>query len=175
MLNKIQVVRKTQADQQDAIALLLGCHERIRHFTQVALKIAESPDSPDRTDAARAVLRYFQIALPLHEADENDSVYPRLRERLPAGTFAEANTAMVRQHTEIDGVVGELIPEWQSIAEQTKRDAGSALYETTERLQGLWDEHLALEEQKIFPAMRKYLTGDDLESIRSEMRGRRES
>ncbi len=174
-MNSIQIGSKPQGESEDAISLLLGCHDRIRHFTSIALRIAQHANAPasDRADAARSVLRYFQIALPLHEADENESIYPRLHQRLPAGALAEANENMVRQHGEIDRVIAELIPMWQSTVEGAK--PAPALFSTTERLQSLWDTHLALEEEKVLPAMRKYLTGEDLESIRAEMRARRET
>ena len=177
MLSKIQTRPTLASEPEDAISLLLGCHQRIRHFTEVALRLARNPHAPvsDRVEAARSVLRYFQIALPLHEADENESVYPRLRERLASGELCEANEAMVRQHTEIDGVVAELIPLWQYVVEEDEALLNSHLLALTERLQQLWDIHLSLEEEQVLPALREYLTQEDLHSIRSEMTARRQS
>lgn len=95
--------------QEDAVTLLLACHDRIRHFTDIAERLAQNPGSParDRQDAAGAVLRYYQVALPLHEADENESIYPRLHEKLPPGYLAAANESMVQQHNAIDALVAE--------------------------------------------------------------------
>jgi len=101
MLSNIQIKADKASEPEDAISLLLGCHQRIRHFTQVAFRLAQNPNAPapDRADAARSVLRYFQIALPLHEADENESIYPRLRDKLRAGDLSEANEAMVLERS----------------------------------------------------------------------------
>ena len=176
MLSNIQTRPTAASEPEDAISLLLGCHQRIRHFTQVALRLAENPYAPaaDRADAAKSVLRYFQIALPLHEADENESVYPRLREKLSVGELSEANETMVSQHTEIDRVIAELIPLWQSTADRGEQ-LDSHLLATTEYLQQLWDIHLSLEEEQVIPALREHLTQRDLSAIRAEMTSRRQS
>jgi hemerythrin-like domain-containing protein len=176
MLTRIQVADKPQGNEEDATALLLGCHQRIRHFTEIALRIAQNPRTAasEKAEAASSVLRYFEVALPLHEADENESVYPRLHRRLPAGALAVANEDMVRQHTEIDAVIAELIPMWRSTAKGEAQPSNALLLAKTEHLQSLWDAHLSLEEERVLPAMRKYLTSEDLEAIRCEMRSRRE-
>jgi hypothetical protein len=41
------------------------------------------------------------------------------------------------------------------------------------RNEPLWDVHLALEEQEVVPAMRRYLTEEELKAIEQEMRARR--
>ncbi len=163
--------------EEDAIALLLGCHQRIRHFTGVALRLAENPQAgeTERADAARAVLRYYTIALPLHEADENDSIYPRLRKKLPEGALAEANETMVAQHQTIDTLVAALVPQWQTIVDRPAgQNAFRSLLQQTHQLQNTWTSHLQMEEEQVVPAMRQYLTLHDLEVIRNEMRARRE-
>ena len=112
MLTELKVgTNSGERIQEDAVTLLLACHDRIRHFTEIAERLAQNPGSParDRQDAAGAVLRYYQVALPLHEADENESIYPRLHEKLPPGYLAAANESMVQQHTAIDALVAELL------------------------------------------------------------------
>ena len=178
MLNFIQSAQTANPQTEDAVSLLLGCHDRIRHFTQVGMRLAESPQAPasDRIDAARAVLRYYTVALPLHEADENESVYPRLRRALPPGELAHANQQMVEQHAGINASVVELVPMWQQIerAPQSQDELGERLRLGTERLRTLWSVHLALEEDQVIPAMRKYLTEEDLTEIAREMQARRQ-
>lgn len=168
----------TPPQEEDAITLLLGCHERIRYFTRVALRMAEDPEVPakGRSEAARAVLRYYTVALPLHEADENNSIHPRLRERIPPGYLAEANEAMVIQHREIDMLVAALIPMWQEIETgcAPRADFLEKLRKRTSELEQLWISHLQLEEENVVPAMRKYLSTSQLAQIESEMRARRQ-
>lgn len=176
MLTGIQSVN-TQSPEEDAIALLLGCHQRIRHFTEVAVRLASTPEASEqeRVDAAQAVLRYYTIALPLHEADENDSIYPRLHKRLPAGALAEANENMIAQHRTIDALVARLVPLWREIAAHPARQKEfESLLDNTEELQNTWRSHLQLEEEQVVPAMRQYLAASELEVVRREMRARRE-
>jgi hemerythrin-like domain-containing protein len=162
-------------DESDAIDLLLGCHTRIRHFTSVALKLSQPGAPADQVrSAAAAVHKYYSQALPLHEADENDSVYPRLKAALagaPTDPLAEANQAMVDQHRTINRTVASLLPQWQ----RSMDDAGAAPATAAEaaELDAAWRDHLGLEERLIFPALRERLSTEDRHAIRQEMQDRR--
>jgi hemerythrin-like domain-containing protein len=170
---------KPKRDEEDAISLLLGCHDRIRHFTEVADRLNWNQHSPakDRQEAASAVLRYYEIALPRHEADENESVYPRLRKALPPGELAAANQAMVDQHAEIDALIAQLLPMWRSIAHDPalQEDLSAELGRLVRRLKQLWTSHLGLEEEVVIPAMQRFLSQQDLGAIQAEMRARRQT
>lgn len=174
MLTKIE---SRKMEEEDAISLLLGCHDRIRHFTEVARKLTDHPEAPaaDRAGAAGNVLRYYTVALPLHEADENESIYPRLKKTLPEGALADANQQMLEQHAGIDALIAELVPMWQAVKSHPEDQAqiNAALADRVLRLERLWNVHLALEENQVVPAMRRYLTPDDLDVIKQEMRERR--
>jgi hemerythrin-like domain-containing protein len=176
-LSNIQSARKPATESDDPIDLLLGCHQRIRHFTAVARRMVESPNAPAAQigEAAASVLRYYEIALPLHEADENDSIHPRLRKALPPGELAVANESMVKQHVDIDALIAELVPLWRELrdAPQDLPKLASALRDKTARLERLWHLHLALEEDRVVPAMRRYLREEELAAITTEMRERR--
>lgn len=174
-------------DASDAVDLLLGCHARIRHFTAVALRLS-APGAPASqiAPAAAAVARYYSQALPLHEADENDSVYPRLRAALAAAphdpalasdaaALAAANEDMVAQHRTLNALVDALLPRWQALA-QNPADAPATAPATAAdaaRLLAAWQDHLGLEERVIFPALRRWLTPGDRAAVRAEMVERR--
>ena len=165
------------AVESDAVDMLLACHQRIRHFTAIAARLADAGDAlpPEIANAAEAVHRYYSIALPLHEADENDSVYPRLRRSLTdAGELASLQ-AMVDQHGPIDEVVARLIPRWAELQASPERLGAHAaqLRADAARLQELWEEHLALEERIVFPLLRARLSPEDLQGIHAEMKLRR--
>ncbi|MGH9467199.1 MAG: hemerythrin domain-containing protein [Terriglobales bacterium] len=159
-------------DDSDAVDLLLGCHQRIRHFTALARRLA-APTAPQEQigPAAQAVYHYYAQALPLHEADENQSVYPRLRAAAPPRALAEANQAMVDQHVSIDRIIARLLPQWERL--QADPHLAAATAEDAHRLEEAWQEHLELEERLIFPALRAYLSAEDRSAIRREMSERR--
>lgn len=176
MLTNIRSAGEAPKQQnENATDMLLGCHLRIRRFTEVALRLAENPavSSNERSNAAKSVFRYYTEALPLHEADENDSLHPRLKQVLPEGVLAEANEMMVQQHTEIDALIAKLIPLWQEI-QQNSPKYHPELLPQTQRLQQLWNSHLQLEEEQVIPAMRQFLSESDLRAIEAEMRARRQ-
>src|SRR5690349_3574889 len=111
MFSGIQI--KTNPSQDDptlkeetAVDALLGCHDRIRYFTDVSQKLASAvgPPAPDIASAAERIHRYFTVALPLHEADENVSLDPRLRRAAREERIAQASAEMVRQHKDINEV-----------------------------------------------------------------------
>ncbi|MGH9479059.1 MAG: hemerythrin domain-containing protein [Terriglobales bacterium] len=163
-------------DRSDALTLLLGCHQRIRHFTSVAVRLSAAEAPPAQlAAAATAVHRYYTVALPLHEADENESVYPRLRAAALPQELAEANQAMVDQHAGINAMVAQLVPQWTAItagggeAPALARATAAA----TRQLQAEWAQHLELEESVIFPALRRHLSLAALAAIRQEMSARR--
>ncbi|MGH9488496.1 MAG: hemerythrin domain-containing protein [Terriglobales bacterium] len=160
-------------DTSDAVDLLLGCHQRIRHFTAMARRLAAPQAPPDQVPAAaRAVYAYYKLALPLHEADENQSVYPRLRAAAPPQELAQANQAMVDQHLAIDRIIAELLPQWDALPQHPERASHTA--EQAAELDQAWRDHLELEERLIFPALRSFLSPQDRSDIRREMAVRRQ-
>ena len=63
--------------------LLSECHRRIEMFLSTLMGVAEVIDRSPTEDAARALasaLRYFGEAAPKHTADEEESLFPRLRQ-----------------------------------------------------------------------------------------------
>jgi hemerythrin-like domain-containing protein len=167
------------SQERDALELLLGCHSRIRHFTDMALRLAQNADQAPPDDLARAaaaVHRYFTVALPLHEADENESLYPRMRAALADGDeLTSALDAMVAQHRDIDAVIAGLVPVWERVREEPSAapPLQSHLLAGAERLDQLWATHLKLEEEFIIPLVRRRLPISALDGIFSEMRARR--
>src|SRR5512138_2428637 len=84
----------------DVVDALLDCHQRIREFTSLAVRLAGARGLPDEEirDAAARVHRYFSVALPLHARDEEESLLPRL-EGLDPDVDREL-AEMMREHAE---------------------------------------------------------------------------
>jgi hypothetical protein len=179
MLNQIKTAPRAR-ESQDATELLIACHQRIRHFSGVAVKLAHGHGAtePEIAQAADGLHRYFTVALPLHEADENLSVHPRLRRAVPEGELAgPAADAMLDQHMAIDELVERLIPLWVLVKSSPGRlpELSSELCALSKRLNELFEAHLKLEEGTIFPALRNYLPEPELAAIVREMQERRKT
>lgn len=155
------------------VGLLLACHERIRHFTAVARRVAEAGKAPldQIADAAADVHRYFTVALPLHEADETLSVEPRLSAAVPAS----ASEQMLAQHREIKTLLRQLVPLWDALCREPEELPAFSprLFELSCQFERLCDVHLKLEEETVFPAINQ-LSAPEQDEILREMRERRQ-
>lgn len=69
---------------ENPIALLLACHEKVRRFADLTVRLDKHLTTYGIDDEARAaagnILRYFDVAAPLHHADEEADLFPALRE-----------------------------------------------------------------------------------------------
>jgi hemerythrin-like domain-containing protein len=157
----------------DLAGLLLACHQRIRRFIGLAHAAATRADVPaaEVADACVQVARYFTEALPLHVADEEDSILPRLRGRSPE--LDRALDAMADQHTEHEPGISALLEALGAVARDPGgADVKAALAEVARRLEAEFAEHLSLEESVIIPAVRE-LPADLQATIIGELRRRR--
>jgi iron-sulfur cluster repair protein YtfE (RIC family) len=169
----------TETKSSTPSELLLACHQRIRHFSEVAVKLAHAHGVAETeiVQAAAGLHRYFTVSLPLHEADENLSLHPRLRRAVPPEERAgPAADAMLDQHLAIDELVERLVPLWQLLQSAPEKlpEASAEMCALSSRLNDLFQSHLRLEEETIFPAMEKYLSPADQSAIVREMQERRQ-
>jgi len=168
MLNQITPPRPDRQPPEDAVDLLIGCHQRIRHFTAAAVKLAHAQGASDEEirQAAAAVYRYYSVSLPLHEADEEDTVRPRL-DPVAGERVRHALLAMADQHQGIYEFVERLMPLLQLLEQNPGAlpKVGGEMCSLTSALDEIFRAHLELEEQVIFPAIRESLP----ESARAEM------
>jgi hemerythrin-like domain-containing protein len=176
MLNQIAPLTSPGPKTEDAVDLLVGCHRRIRHFTGVAVKLAHAQGAtPEEiAQAAAAVHRYYSISLPLHEADEDDSLRPRLS-AVADDKVRHALLAMGDQHQAIDDLIERLLP--LLVMAKTNPEllhaAGGEMCSITKALEEIFHAHLQMEEEVIFPAIRTVLPEPVQQELLHEMQGRR--
>src|SRR5687767_9470641 len=87
---------------QDAVELLSGCHDRIRRFLVLARRLATTSsvaESETRVVASQ-IRRYFAIAFPLHVADEEETIEPRLAGHHVDGALDQMRTDHV-EHAQL--------------------------------------------------------------------------
>ena len=175
MLNQISPLT-SQPKSQDAVDLLIGCHQRIRHFTGVAIRLAhaQGAEADEVVQAASGAHRYYTISLPLHEADEEETVRPRLN-ALDDQKLRHALLAMTDQHQAIDDLLERLLPLLVMVQNnpQTIHAAGSEMCGISQALDEMFRAHLQLEEEVIFPAIRSGLPEGVRGEMLREMQGRR--
>ena len=67
----------------DPTGLLSDCHRRVEMFLGMLVAVADVIDHPVTADTGRlldSALRYFVQAAPKHTADEEESLFTRLRQ-----------------------------------------------------------------------------------------------
>lgn len=163
-----------RAQPTGVVDLLVECHGRIRRFLALGRTLSSSNGENERDvrSAAEQIVRYFTVAFPLHVADENDSVFPRL-----AGRSDGLDTALARLRDDhADGAaLDHLVALCQAIVREPRQLAAVAhtLAETVDQLTLELEGHLSLEELLVFPALRQLATAE-LQAVHAEMRLRRD-
>ena len=165
----------------EPIGLLSDCHRRIERFLAMLATVADVRRGSQLTDADRraleAALQYFETAAPRHTADEEESLFPRLRATTdPAARAAfdavqrlEADHRVAEEH---HNLVSRLGRQWLSNDTLSEQDA-RALRQSLDALAVLYREHIAIEENQLFASAAHVLTAEELEAVGREMAARR--
>jgi hemerythrin-like domain-containing protein len=175
----IAIGQALESDFHNPLGMLSDCHRRIARFLETLITITEEAGGASLNDeqrqALRASLKYFREAAPKHTADEEDSLFPRMRKRADAsGRFAlltvlhADHVAVVTQHDAVE----ELGCRWLS-DDRVSADDAQRLLDLLHGLREMYQEHIEIEETKIFPFAAKILTPLDLHDIGKEMAHRR--
>ncbi len=169
-----QLSTRRESKPQDLVGLLGECHQRIRHFVELARQAALRGDaSADQVaQACTDVERYFKEALPLHVADEEESIEPRLRGQSPPVDHALDTVAA--QHEQHASKLATLLAALAAVRIRPADDvARSELAAAATALKTEFEAHLRLEETTIFPAIRELLPSETQTRIIDELRRRR--
>jgi hemerythrin-like domain-containing protein len=180
-----QIGGKRESNFTEPLGMLSDCHKRIQYFLRSLVVLAEHAlDGPldgsldeDQRGRLETALRYFREGGPRHTADEEESLFPRLRSiDTPAirEAFAkiedlEADHRQAEaKHREVD-TIGR---RWLADGHITNKEAAqlSALLTGLSRL---YDRHLDVEEGEIFAIARAVLPEFEKEALGQEMARRR--
>ena len=178
----IQIGGKALADFTQPISMLYDCHKRIERFLDTLLTISrsrrgEALDEHHRS-AVSAALHYFEQGAPLHTADEEESLFPRLRSSTAneAARLGKCLSELEIEHRDKErrhGIVQRLATTWLEGSRLSTEDA-QVLRNELERLELTYRRHIRTEEDRVFPVAAKVLPQEDLQAIASEMKARRQ-
>jgi hemerythrin-like domain-containing protein len=159
------------------LAMLATCHERGERQCATLLRLAahlrDHGADAQASEAATAVMRYFDRASPDHHADEEADLFPALIDSL-AGSDAvclnELTRSLTADHRELEALWQALRAPLQRIAagEPVSLDAGS--------VQALVDgylQHSAREDAELLPLAARLLDDAALQRMGRAMRTRR--
>jgi hemerythrin-like domain-containing protein len=161
-------------------ALLSDCHRRIEMFIGSLEKIAADIDQALGEDARRALdsaLRYFREAAPKHTADEEQSVFPRLR--LSSNAEVKQALAMVaaleQEHRRADSLHAQVDVLGKQCLDQGHLSSAKTrqFREAVAELVSMYKEHIRIEDDLVFPIAGRTLSEADKAMIAAEMSARR--
>lgn len=177
----LQIGQRPDHGFDQPLGLLSDCHRRIEHFLTVLVAVEAEAAGGALTsahrDALEAALRYFAVAAPRHTADEEESLFPRLRTTDDAGVSEALAlvTALERDHDEADeqhAVVDSLGRRWLTNGRLAPSESAE-LRDRLSRLQSLYRRHIAVEDEQVFPAAARVLDAAQIHEIGQEMAARR--
>ncbi len=177
----IVIGAKPESNFDDPIGLLTECHRRIERFLAVLVRVASDaggrPLTPEQRTALETALRYFRDAAPKHTADEESTLFPRMR--ASANPHAEAALAHIAaleaDHDRADAAhadVDRLGRQWLDSG-TLPPDAIASLSSKLVDLSELYRAHIAVEEGEIFPLAARTLSPADRQAAGREMAARR--
>jgi iron-sulfur cluster repair protein YtfE (RIC family) len=158
--------------EERPLELLYACHEKVRHFTSLGVRLAAHVEThgadAEAKEAATSILRYFEQALPLHHIDEEADVFPALR-ALHDTQVDNSIAKLLEEHLRLDA-------QWQVIAPWLRHiAAGTAPGETPQGLDtfaAAYADHAEREERDVFAAIER-LPDAIVNIIGARMRARR--
>lgn len=154
--------------------LLAACHERVQRSLDLLARLnahcAKAGADATAASAAADVLRYFDLAAPLHHQDEEAHVFPAL-EAAGNATLAELCTRLRAEHRQIE-------QRWQTLRPllQDLIDGRLNLHPLTAASQAFIDihrQHLLDENDQVFPAAESTLGPAQQHDMGLEMAARR--
>jgi hemerythrin-like domain-containing protein len=174
----VQIGRK-EADFSNPLGLLSDCHRRIEQFlgvlVQVAARPAGSPMTEGEREAIEKALAYFRNSAPKHTADEEVSLFPRLRKTGSAEAalkclveLEDDHQAAARDHELVDALGLRWVESGALAAVELQQ-----LREALARLSSTYTRHIATEDRELFPLAARLLPPEQLAQVGREMAERR--
>jgi iron-sulfur cluster repair protein YtfE (RIC family) len=175
----VQIGAKAHSFSQPT-QLLSDCHRRIEMFLGSLERVAEVIDRPltdEAKSALEAALRYFREAAPKHTADEEESLFPRLRrlDNSELKTALAALDALERDHRRADSLHAEVDSLGRRCLEQGYLLVSDSrrFHEAVADLVSIYGVHIRIEDNVVFPAAGKNLDQAEKTAIAVEMANRR--
>ena len=179
-LMPIVIGAKPESDCTDPVGMLGDCHRRIVRFLNVLVSLSKEngkPLSEEHRKLLATSLRYFREGAPKHTADEEESLFPRLRRLDVPGlqtvlttidSLEQDHECAVRSHVEVDRL-GCL---WLTNGGLSPEDA-SRFAILLNQLATLYLHHIGTEDTQVFPFAAAALSSADRRAIGAEMAARR--
>ena len=157
--------------------LLDACHDRVRRSLDLLQRLRDYLRTQDCDDSARQaahdVLRYFDIAAPLHHEDEELHVFPPLLAQTGDAPLAALVRQLQRDHVLMAECWAAARGALQELAEGLIPAFTPTHEAVFERFAGCYADHLRHEDDSVYPAARALLGPQARQAMGQEMALRR--
>ena len=160
--------------RKSALAMLDNSHRKLEQnlaeLRRAAVAIAGGTGTEAEHDTVRDVVGFLERSVTRHEADEELSLFPRLR---GAGSIDPVLDTLADEHLEhrrLHRRLHEIVEAW--LDAPATDDHNQHLLRVVIELEDAYRRHIELEEREMFPAARA-LPADQLAEIEDEMQARR--
>ncbi|MCG8992536.1 hemerythrin domain-containing protein [Laribacter hongkongensis] len=100
----------------DPLSLLAACHDKVRRFAgmleRLPAHVEQHGMDAGTATSVRQILRYFDVAGPLHHQDEERDLFPLLRRHVPE--LAPVLAGLEQEHAALGA-------QWQVLRQQLQR------------------------------------------------------
>jgi hemerythrin-like domain-containing protein len=157
----------------DPLGMLTACHRRIERTLATLSRLQrhrpENGCDADARAAARNILKYFDTAAPNHHADEEESLFPRLRGLAPRDADAIVDD-LEREHAALTTDWGKLRPLLSGIASGQRANLPP---KQVADVTAAYRNHIAREEADLIPLAMECFDADTIAEVGKEMARRR--
>jgi hemerythrin-like domain-containing protein len=157
--------------------MLEACHERVQRSLDLLQRltdyVAKNGHDAQTRSAAADVLRYFDLAAPLHHQDEELHVFPPLLAQGDAALRA-AVLQLQAEHRQMETLWAAVRPtllRWREAGASGGVDA--ATRDTIARFIAIYAGHIDTEEGRVYPAARTTMDAATQAAMGAEMQARR--
>jgi hemerythrin-like domain-containing protein len=153
---------------------LTACHRRIEDRLETFVRAGEqwTGNPAGAVEAVHNAIRFMDSSGALHTEDEEQSVFPRLRDHIPDEDAAYL-ARLEAEHEEADRTFAALKELAASLEKALVPEVLDRYRFAAARLRDLYARHIASEDEKLIALGRQALTPDDLAAISDEMKRRR--
>jgi hemerythrin-like domain-containing protein len=158
----------------DPIEFLYAQHDRQLVICAALDRLANAPDGEDATETAQLVLDYAATEMPLHLADEEKDLFPRLIERCdPEDALDNIVDQLEHEHETDSALYHRLEHGLKAIARGAPLAHPEVFCSDAQSFSMLQRRHLNWENGTVLPLARQKLTPEDLAEMRDAMSARR--
>jgi hypothetical protein len=159
------------------VALWLACHQRLEGVCDVLRRFGThvanfGADETSRI-GAEGLRRYFNVAAPRHEDDENLDLFPRTLERLGGRKRVTVRSLMERLQDDHVAAAKLWQPLDEQLAEVQRGGPARPDRQAIDRLIGQYLAHRKAEEEALLAIVQSVLQPDDLAELGESMAARR--